>query len=92
MLKMMAPSSTYRQSAAVSTDVRDQDPENVLLARAPANRLTAEMLRDGVLLASGQLQQKIGGPPVKPYDVALAYNPMKVDSGENLYRRSLYTF
>ena len=44
------------------------------------------------MLASGQLQQKIGGPPVKPYDVALAYNPMKVDSGENLYRRSLYTF
>ena len=92
MLKMMALSSTYRQSTAVSKDVRTQDPENVLLARAPANRLTAEMLRDGVLLASGQLQQKIGGPPVKPYDVALAYNPMKVDSGENLYRRSLYTF
>lgn len=92
MLKMIALSSTYRQSAAVATEVRDRDPENIFLARAPANRLTAEMLRDGVLFASGQLKQKVGGPPVKPYDVALAYNPMKADSGENLYRRSLYTF
>ena len=92
MLKMIALSSTYRQSAAVSKDLRSRDPENIFLARAPANPLTAEMLRDGVLLASGQLRQKIGGPPVKPYDVALAYNPLKVDSGDKLYRRSLYTF
>ena len=92
MLKMIALSATYRQSAAVSRETRDRDPENVLLARAPGNRLTAEMLRDGVLFNAGQLNQKIGGPPVKPYDVALAYNPLEVDSGENLYRRSLYTF
>ena len=92
MLKMIALSSTYRQSASVSVETRTRDPENVLLARAPGNRLTAEMLRDGVLFVSGQLNQKVGGPPVKPYDVALAYNPMNADSGENLYRRSLYTF
>jgi hypothetical protein len=81
-----------RQSAVVTRDVRDRDPENKWLARAPGNRLTAEMLRDGVLFASGQLNDKVGGPPVKPYDVALAYNPLSVDKGENLYRRSLYTF
>ncbi len=92
MLKMFALSSTYRQSASVSMETRVRDPENILLARAPGNRLTAEMLRDGILFASGQLNQKVGGPPVKPYDVALAYNPLKVDNGENLYRRSLYTF
>jgi len=92
MLKMIALSSTYRQSAVVSTEVRDRDPENRMLARAPGNRLTAEMLRDGVLFSSGQLNSKVGGPPVKPYDVALAYNPMKVDKGDSLYRRSLYTF
>lgn len=92
LLKMIALSSTYRQQAAVSPEVRNRDPENVLLARAPANRITAEMLRDGVLFTSGQLNQKVGGPPVKPYDVALAYNAMKADRGQNLYRRSLYTF
>ena len=92
LLKLMALSSTYRQSATVSRATRDRDPENIFLARAHGSRLTAEMLRDGVLLASGQLIQKVGGPPVKPYDVALAYNPLKVDTGENLYRRSLYTF
>ncbi|QEG24525.1 DUF1553 domain-containing protein [Mariniblastus fucicola] len=92
MLKKMALSSTYRQSATVARGVRDRDPENRLLARAPGNRLTAEMLRDGVLFVSGQLKQKVGGPPVKPYDVALAYNPLKVDTGDALYRRSLYTY
>ena len=92
MLKTMALSSTYRQSATVTPEVRDRDPENILLARAPGNRLTAEMLRDGVLFVSGQLKQKVGGPPVKTYDVALAYNPLKADSGDSLYRRSLYTF
>ena len=34
----------------------------------------------------------VGGPPVKPYDVALAYTPLPVDEGDTLYRRSLYTF
>ena len=92
MLKSIALSSTYRQSSTVSAEVRDLDPENILLARTPGNRLTAEMLRDGILFSSGQLNPKVGGPPVKPYDVALAYNPLKADKGENLYRRSLYTF
>ncbi len=92
LIKLMALSSTYRQSSVVSLETRARDPENILLARAPGNRLTAEMLRDGVLFASGQLNQKVGGPPVRPYDLALAYNPLSVQNGENLYRRSLYTF
>jgi hypothetical protein len=92
MLKMMALSRTYRQSSIVSREVRDRDPENRLFARAPGQRLSAEMLRDGILFVSGQLKQQVGGPPVKPYDVALAYTPLEVDSGEKLYRRSIYTF
>lgn len=92
LLKMIVLSSTYRQSAVVTPSSRDLDPDNLWLARMPATRLSAEMIRDNVLAVSGLLNQKIGGPSVKPYDVALAYKPMPVDKGTKLYRRSLYTY
>lgn len=92
LLRTIVLSSTYRQSAIVSSAVRDADPENVYLARGPGQRLSAEMIRDNALASSGLLDRKIGGPPVKPYDVALAYTPLPVDKENGLYRRSLYTF
>ena len=92
LIKQIALSSTYRQSSVVTGEVRDKDPENMLYARGPSQRLSAEMVRDNVLAVSGLLVNKIGGPPVKPYDLALAYTPLEVDTGGDLYRRSLYTF
>lgn len=92
MLKMIVLSATYRQSAVVSPAMRELDPENKWLARMPASRLSAEMIRDNVLAVSGLLNPKIGGASVKPYEVALAYKPMAVDRGDSLYRRSLYTY
>ncbi len=68
------------------------DPENKLLARATAFRLPAEMLRDNVLATSGLLVEKIGGAPVRPYELAASFKPSNPDSGEGLYRRSLYTY
>ena len=70
---------------------------NALLGRAPIRRLSAEMLRDHVLRASGLLVERVGGPSVKPYQPkglwqeksGRAYQP---DKGEGLWRRSLYTF
>jgi len=92
LIKQMALSSTYRQSSIVAREVRDKDPENKHYARGPSQRLSAEMVRDNVLATSGLLVNQVGGPPVNPYDLALAYTPLKVDSGDALYRRSLYTF
>jgi hypothetical protein len=92
-------SSTYRQQSAASAALRERDPDNLLLARAPARRLTGEMLRDAALSASGLLVERIGGPPVKPYAPPglwrgqNAFLPAYVeDRGEGLYRRSMYTF
>ncbi len=95
--KMLVTSATYRQSSVGTPALLARDPDNVLLARGPRVRLTAEMLRDGALAAAGLLVNKVGGPSVKPYqpegvweDTAGAkYEP---DKGEALYRRSLYTF
>ena len=92
LLRMMALSSTYRQSAVASGEQRESDPENRLLARGVDNRLSAEMLRDNVLAVSGLLSGEVGGPPVKPYDISLSYKPSDPDKGQGLYRRSLYTF
>jgi hypothetical protein len=50
------------------------------------------MLRDNALAISGRLVSKIGGPPVKPYEVEASFKPSNRDKGEGLYRRSLYTY
>ena len=100
MYKFIMMSRTYRQSAAVTPDKLEKDPENRLLSRGPRFRLSAETIRDQALAASGLLVRKIGGPSVKPYmpeavwDETSVYGDMrnyKADQGEGLYRRSLYT-
>ncbi|MCB1203258.1 MAG: DUF1553 domain-containing protein [Verrucomicrobiae bacterium] len=93
LLKQIVLSATYRQSSNVASgELATIDPENTLLYRYPAPRLTAEMLRDNVLAVSGLLVPKVGGPSVKPYDIALSFKPSTPDKGEGLYRRSVYTY
>ncbi|WP_232064998.1 DUF1553 domain-containing protein [Rhodocytophaga rosea] len=94
--KLIVMSATYRQASMASEELLKKDPENILLARGPAFRLTAEMVRDNALAASGLLIKKIGGPSVKPYQPEGLWRVNNTnyqqDTGGNLYRRSLYTF
>ncbi|MCI0703725.1 MAG: DUF1553 domain-containing protein [Planctomycetia bacterium] len=98
MHKLIVTSATYRQSSRVTKPLLERDPDNKLLARGPRMRLSAEMIRDQALFASGLLVEKQGGPSVKPYQPAGLWNELsgtgdyKPDTGENLYRRSLYTY
>ena len=92
LLKLMVMSATYQQDSTLTKSLYEKDPENRLLARASSFRLQAEMLRDNALASSGLLVQKIGGAGTKPYDLALSFKPIAADSGEGLYRRSLYTY
>jgi hypothetical protein len=85
-------SQTYRQRSIADARTMADDPLNVWLARGPRHRLPAEMIRDGALAASGLLVEKIGGPPVKTYDLPDSFKPEKAGTGEALYRRSLYTY
>jgi hypothetical protein len=92
-------SSTYRQRSAAPAALRERDPDNVLLARGPSRRLSAETLRDAALASGGLLVDCVGGPPTKPYQPPglwkgqNAFLPEYVpDKGDGLYRRSLYTF
>ncbi len=92
LLKRMVLSATYRQSTQTDPSKRQRDPENRWLARSAPDRLAAEMIRDNALAVSGLLVDKVGGEPVKPYDLADSFKPMEPDEGDGLYRRSLYTF
>ncbi len=101
MMRTMVTSAAYRQSSRVTPELQQRDPENRLLARGPRYRLSAEMIRDQALAVSGLLVDKVGGPPVKPYQPpglwqeltsGGGYNTYKEDTGEGRYRRSLYTY
>jgi hypothetical protein len=98
LLKKMVLSATYRQDSVLRPDLREKDPENLLLARGPSQRLPAEMIRDTALAASGLLNNQRGGPPSSPYmpgDLWRESNSMSPayhqSVGGDLYRRSLYT-
>ena len=98
IVKTIVTSATYRQSSKARPELRVKDPENRLLARGPRFRLPAEAVRDQALALAGLLVEKQGGPSVKPYQPAGLWTELggtkgyEADSGENLYRRSLYTF
>lgn len=95
LITQIVMSSTYQQSSKASQSLLEKDPQNVLLARGPASRLTAEMIRDNALATSGLLVDKVGGESVRPYqpDGIWRMNNMdyKRGEGEALYRRSMYT-
>ena len=97
LLKKIAMSRAYRQSSKpTSEEQRLADVENVWLGRGPSRRLSAEMIRDNALAASGLLNDKIGGKSVKPYQPEGLWKMNNAvyeqDEGDDLYRRSLYVF
>ena len=98
--KKILSSDTFQQQSINREDLVNVDPENLLLARGPAYRMSAEMVRDNALKISGLLVPKIGGKSVYPYQPNDLWNlsdkkwryKYQHDRGEDLYRRSLYTF
>jgi len=102
LMKLMVTSSTYQQASKTDSVQLAFDPDNKWLARGTQQRLTAEMLRDQSLEISGLLHHKIGGPSVKPYQPDGLWTQISSGGrykrkymnahGEDLYRRSLYTY
>ena len=94
LVRSLLVSRTFRQSGIAGERSRMSDAENRLLHHYPSRRLEAESLRDAMLVAAGQLNPQLYGPPVEPYrtpgefraDRAIFSGPL---TGEG--RRSLYT-
>lgn len=102
MHRLIVTSATYRQSSHVSPEHLAKDPENRLFARASRFRMPSMILRDWALATSGLLNDAIGGKPVYPYQPDGIWESLAItkerdftypaSSGQDLYRRSLYTF
>jgi hypothetical protein len=97
-LKLLVTSSAYCQSSRVTPELAAQDPDNLLLARGPRFRASAEVVRDQALAVSGLLSQKMYGPPVRPPQPSLGLSAAfggtldwKTSPGEDRYRRAVYT-
>ena len=99
--RLIVTSATYAQSSVVPAELSKRDAANALYARGPRWRMTAEMVRDGALRASGLLAAQVGGPSVKPYQPPGIWNPLNSFydyaspedlPADDLHRRTLYTF
>jgi len=100
--KLLVTSAAYRQAAVGTPEKLEKDRDNRLLSRGPRYRMDGEMIRDYALASSGLLVKKVGGPSVKPYQPTGVWEAVamigsntrdyKADTGEGLYRRSMYTF
>ncbi|WP_422926692.1 DUF1549 and DUF1553 domain-containing protein [Singulisphaera sp. PoT] len=106
--RLMVTSATYRQTSAQPANKGEakqatDDPENTTLWRMNRRRLDAESLRDAMLVASGELNPKMGGPsvlaPLEKEVEDLIFTeaevvdlwPVTPDPSEHV-RRSLYLF
>jgi hypothetical protein len=99
MQRTIVTSATYRQSSKVTPAQLEKDAENRLLARGPRLRLPAQVIRDQALAMAGLLVERIGGPSVMPYQPANIWSDVgerglqyRQSTGDDLFRRSLYTF
>ncbi len=100
--RLIVTSATYRQSSRVTPELKQRDPENRLYTRASRFRLPSLLLRDWALASSELLNLKMGGVPVYPYQPDGIWESLAITKerdftypashGDDLYRRSLYTF
>jgi hypothetical protein len=99
LVREIVTSATYRQNAKTTAALLEKDPRNRLIARGPQQRLSAEMVRDQAMLASGLLNSQMGGPPVMPVQPENIWNVVSNNperwvnaTGPDRYRRAIYTF
>jgi len=97
LIKTIVSSATYRQRSDAPAGDFAWDPDNQWLGRGPRNRLPAHFVRDQMLRVSGLEVNRMGGPPVYPYQPddlweAVSRKKYPESKGADLYRRSIYTY
>jgi hypothetical protein len=86
--RLMMTSNAYRQSSAVTPELRKADSDNRLISRMPLKRMEAEVLNDTILQVAGRLDARMFGPPdpVVVRDDGLV-TPIQLPTG---WRRGIY--
>ncbi|MCB9922152.1 MAG: DUF1553 domain-containing protein [Planctomycetaceae bacterium] len=93
MHRLIMLSDTYRRSSAYREQAASTDGDSRLLWRFPPRRLSAEEVRDTMLMVAGKLDTRRGGSGFRLYhfmqDNVCTYVPLDKHSPET-YRRAVY--
>ncbi len=92
LIRLLVHSDAFRRSSTPSSAGLTADADAVLLWRFPPRRVEAEVIRDGILQASGKLDRTLGGQSYRIHNVKKTYAQWEVldNHGPNTWRRMLY--
>ena len=92
LIRLFVTSDTFKRSSQPSDVGMEKDAASSLLWRFPPRRVEAEVIRDGILLASGKLNRKMGGRSYRIHNVKKTYAQWEVTNnfGPETWRRMIY--
>ncbi len=92
MIRTLVMTEAFRRASQPSEAALQVDAGSTLLWRYSPRRVEAEVIRDGILQASGKLDRKIGGPSYRIHNVKKTYAQWEVvnNHGPETWRRMLY--
>nr|MBC8348294.1 PSD1 domain-containing protein [Verrucomicrobiota bacterium] len=91
-IRLLVTSDAFRRSSQPTEQGMKKDATSSLLWRFPPRRVEAEVIRDGILLASGKLGRKLGGRSYRIHNVKKTYAQWEVvnNHGPETWRRMIY--
>ena len=92
LVRLFVTSDAFKRSNQPSEIGLEKDATSSLLWRFPPRRVEAEVIRDGILLASGKLNREMGGRSYRIHNVKKTYAQWKVTDnfGPETWRRMIY--
>ena len=92
MIHLLVMSDAFRRSSLPTDAGIEADAGSSLLWRYPPQRVEAEVIRDGILQASGKLDPAIGGRSFRIHNEKKTYAQWQVvdNHGSETWRRMLY--
>ena len=92
MIRQIMMTDAFRRSSTPHSAAIQKDASTTLLWRFPPRRVEAEVIRDGILQASGKLDPSIGGRSFRIHNVKKTYAQWEVvdNHGPDTWRRMIY--
>ncbi len=92
IIRLMVLSDAFQQQSIPRQEGLEMDASSALLWRFPPKRLEAEVIRDGILQASGKLATTVGGRSYRIHNVKKRYSQWQVvnNFGSETWRRMIY--
>lgn len=92
MIRLMVTSDAFKRSSLPDSLALQKDADALLLWRYPPKRVDAEVIRDGILQASGKLDPTLGGKSFRIHNEKKTYAQWEVvdNHGAETWRRMLY--